>query len=43
LDVEAFIGTPIYERGEIWGTHNFTNLKIKRDVFNEREVAYIEN
>lgn len=42
LDIEAFISTPIYKRGEIWGTLNFTNLKIKRDPFTEREVAYIE-
>ena len=43
MDIEAFISTPIYKRGEIWGTLNFTNLKIKRDPFTEREVTYIEN
>ena len=36
MDIEAFISTPIYKRGEIWGTLNFTNLKIKRDPFTER-------
>lgn len=43
LDIEAFISAPIYKRGEIWGTLNFTNLKIKRDAFSQREVAYTES
>ena len=43
MDIEAFISTPICKRGEIWGTLNFTNLKIKKDPFTEREINYIGN
>ena len=43
MDIEAFIGTLIYKRGEIWGTLNFTNPKIKRGPFKEREITFIEN
>ena len=43
MDIEAFIGTSIYKRGEIWGTLNFTNLKIKRGPFKDHEITYIEN
>ena len=43
MDIEAVIGTPIYKRGEIWGTLNFTNPKIKRGPFKEREITFIEN
>ena len=43
MDIEAFIGTPICKRGEIWGTLNFTNLKIKSAPFTERQITHIEN
>ena len=41
MDIEAFISTPIYKRGEIWGTLNFTNLKIKkRPIYGARNQLH---
>ena len=40
--LEAYISTPLYYNGEIWGTLNFSSLEIKSHSFNDEDIEYIK-
>ncbi len=42
LSLEAYISTPIYKAGKIWGTLNFSSMKIKNNPFTSDEINFIE-
>lgn len=42
LSLEAYICAPIYKDGKIWGTLNFSSMKIKDSPFTSHEKALIE-
>lgn len=42
IPLEAYIGTPIYKNGNVWGTLNFSSQKIKDHAFKDEEIAMIE-
>lgn len=42
MGIEAYISTPLYHGDEIWGTLNFSNLRIERQPFREHEIDFIE-
>lgn len=41
LKLEAYIGAPIVVNGAIWGTINFTSLKLRPAGFSENEMEYV--
>ena len=43
LPLEAYISAPIKVRGKIWGTLNFSSMKIRGNEFSSEEVELIEN
>ncbi len=43
VPLEGYIGTPIFQEGEVWGTLNFSSLVIRREPFNEDDIAFVEN
>ena len=40
--LEAYISTPLYNNGKIWGTLNFSSLEIKSHSFTEEDIEYIK-
>ncbi len=42
LPLESYISTPIFLNQEIWGTLNFSSMKIRDHKFNAEEISYIE-
>jgi len=40
--LEAYISTPIYKDGKVWGTLNFSSMKIKDEPFTSDEIVLIE-
>ena len=40
--LRAYIGTPIFVSGNVWGTLNFSSLKPRNPIFNEQDFKYIE-
>jgi GAF domain-containing protein len=42
LPLEAYIGSPILVRGSVWGTINFSCLKIRDDDFAAKDIAVVE-
>jgi len=43
MPLEAYISTPIYKKGKVWGTLNFSANEIKSDTFKDEEISFIEN
>lgn len=42
LPLEAYISAPIYQYDQVWGTLNFSSMKISSDPFTEEDIKYIE-
>jgi len=42
MPLEAYISTPIYKNGDIWGTLNFSSMKIRDSAFSEDEIEFVE-
>jgi len=42
MPLEAYIGTPIYKDGKVWGTLNCSSEHIKHDKFKDEEISFIE-
>ena len=43
LTLEAYISTPIILESEVWGTLNFSSMKLRGEAFNDEDIKYIEN
>jgi GAF domain-containing protein len=41
LHLEAYIAAPIMLGEEIWGTVNFTSLKVRDEAFNQGEIDFV--
>jgi GAF domain-containing protein len=43
LPLEAYISAPIKIEGKIWGTLNFSSMKIQNNQFTQEEIELIES
>jgi GAF domain-containing protein len=41
--LRAYIGTPIYMGGKVWGTLNFSSMSPSKLDYSEEEVKYLES
>lgn len=41
LHLEAYVAAPIMFKGEIWGTVNFTSLKVRDEPFSDSELEFV--
>ena len=42
LPLEAYISTPIFKNEAVWGTFNFSCMKLKHEKFTDEDISYIE-
>jgi len=42
MPLEAYISAPIFHRGEIWGTLNFSDLDIRSAAFDSDDINWIK-
>ena len=42
LPLEAYISAPIIVDDKVWGTLNFSSMKLKHKPFSQHDIAYIE-
>lgn len=43
LHLEAYIGAPIMLDDNIWGTVNFTSLKVRQEPFGDSEIEFVQD
>lgn len=43
LALEAYISTPVFDDGKVWGTLNFSSMKVRPDKFTDDEINYVES
>lgn len=43
LALEAYISTPIFVNGSVWGTLNFSSMRVRPAKFNDEEIKYVES
>ena len=43
LALEAYIGSPIFVDGQVWGTLNFSCMQIRDKPFTDEEIQFNEN
>lgn len=43
LSLEAYISTPIIVNGPVWGTLNFSSMRVRPEKFSEDEISYVES
>lgn len=41
LPLESYISAPIIVNGDVWGTLNFSSMKIRQQKFSEPEIEFI--
>ena len=41
--LEAYISTPIFKNDVVWGTLNFSCMRIRPNEFSRDEIKYVEN
>ena len=42
LALEAYISTPIFVNSSVWGTLNFSSMRVRPDRFSEEEISFVE-
>lgn len=42
MPLEAYISAPIFYQGEIWGTLNFSDLKVRSTHFNSEDINWMK-
>jgi len=42
LALEAYISTPIFKDGLVWGTLNFSCMRVRRNKFSDEDINYVE-
>ncbi len=42
IQLRAYIGTPIFHAGEIWGTLNYSSRRPREDHYDEKEIEFLE-
>ncbi|MBQ0753287.1 MAG: GAF domain-containing protein [Gammaproteobacteria bacterium] len=40
--LEAYVAAPIFHQGKVWGTVNYTSMRVRTENFSDEEVAYVE-
>lgn len=43
LALEAYISTPIFVNGSVWGTLNFSSMRVRPSEFSEDEIKFVES
>lgn len=43
LSLEAYISAPIFHNDKVWGTVNFTSMKIRSQAFSHMDITLVEN
>lgn len=42
LALEAYISTPIFKDARVWGTLNFSSMRVRPNKFSAEEINYVE-
>ena len=43
MALEAYIGSPIINGSRVWGTINFTSMRVRAQAFSEEEKRFVED
>ena len=42
LSLESYISSPIFVAGSVWGTINFSSMRLRKNAFTNEDIDYIE-
>lgn len=40
--LEAYLAAPIFFQGEVWGTVNYTWIRVRSESFSDEDIAFVE-
>lgn len=41
--LEAYVAAPVFLAGDVWGTVNYTSMRVRNAPFSDAEIAFVED